>query len=180
MWIIRSKMVFIAHPKMASRSIRDTMLQLDAKQVGSHHAIDETALRVEAEDGASVGCVIRNPYDVMVSWHYHMTTRGNDRPRPPFPEWLADSLPKGNGYFEHGMFPGVKFADTILRFENLQACWKQWCIDCRVKYIPLPSTGVSQARDKRHYSTYYDAASRALVEEKFEEDLAFGEYEFEG
>lgn len=184
MWVIRQKMVFIAHPKMASRSVREAMKKNSGFQVGSHHAIEPERLEEERRRGASIGCIIRNPYDVMVSWYFHMevrkAARDNRRPVPinSFPDWLDYILPKGNGYIEHGLYPGYRLCDTVMQFENLFMEWKAWCKKCRVIYYPLEHLGKSESRDCEHYSTYYDNESREKVRRKFAEEIALGGYSF--
>lgn len=184
MWVIRNRMVFIAHPKMASRSVREAMKKNSGFQVGSHHTIDIEHLELERRRGASIGCVIRNPYDVMVSWYFHMEVRKQTKENrgllaiKSFPQWLDFILPKGNGYIEHGLFPGYHLCDTVMKFENLFMDWKAWCKKCRVVYHPLEHLGKSESRDGEHYSTYYDDESREKVRNKFAKEIALGGYSF--
>ena len=187
MWVIKNKMVFIAHPKMASRSIRGAMRKNMGEQIGSHHSIEIERIELERTRGASIGCVIRNPYDVMISWYFHMEVRKaarapdlRRRPLPikTFPEWVEFILPKGNGYIEFGLYPGYKICDTILRYENLVMDWKAWSKHCRVVYQRLEHTGKSESRDGQHYSTYYDDVSREKVRAHFANEIALGGYSF--
>jgi len=177
-WVIQRKLVFIAHPKMASRAVRDTIRHLGAVQVGSHHAIEPTRLEQEKKRGASVGCIIRNPYDVMVSWYFHMEVRKRTEVME-FEPWLMDILPKGNGYIEHGLFPGVPFCDTVMRFETLNRDWREWSGKCRIAFRPLEMVGPSIKRDHKHYSHFYNDATREAVATKFHEEICYGGYTFE-
>jgi len=178
MWIVSRKLVFIAHPKMASRSISKAIVALGGRQYGSHHEIVHDLLEDERRRGASVGCVIRNPYDVIVSWFFHSEVRNNKNVRP-FSKWARETIVNGNGHLEYGMYKGLHLCDTVMRFENLEVDWKAWTEKCGLKPVPLKYVGVSLDRSYAHYSRFYDDKSREFVGEHFAKEIKLGGYTFE-
>lgn len=178
MWVISKRLVFIAHPKTASRAVRDAVIRLGGRQVSSHHGIDHEVLEEEKARGASVGCVIRNPYDVMVSWYFHMEARHSNTPRP-FSKWVREIMVNGNGHIENGLYFGFHLCDTVMRFESLIDDWYGWATKCGLKYEPLQYVGVSLKRSYQHYSRWYDEKSRQAVADHFAKEFKLGQYVFE-
>jgi len=180
MWIINRKLVFIAHPKMASRSVRDAIVRLKGRQCGSHHEIVNDELEKQRERGASIGCVIRNPYDVMVSWYYHMEKRHGRKGVRPFSKWIREVIANGNGHLEYGMYKGYHLCDTVMHFENLDEDWKAWTEKCGLRHEPLGYVGVSLARSYAPYCEHYDQKAYEAVTNHFAKEIELGGYKFEG
>ena len=188
MHVIHKRLVFIAHPRTASRSIRDTLKRIGAKEAAGHHPIAPKILENEKALGASVGCVIRNPFDLLVSWYYQAEIsrirgvrcaspkRPQDPPSPVVPRtfnsWLKDSLEKK--VWKNGLFFGLEFCDHVMRFENLQEDFNLWMKKCGMRDRKLGHVGNSERSER--YIRHYDEVSRLLVENHFSAELEVGGY----
>jgi len=148
---------------------------------------------------------VRNPYDLLVSRYLKRKGRFvnepdkyrwvQDNPRIkasmeaarelPFPEWLAGQLQRlrEKDKTVKGPLEYLDHADYVIRFEALQAGFdevlKQLGI---VEPIAIVSENVTSERAegsaKRHYTEFYDDASRALVSRVYAPIIERFDYRF--
>jgi hypothetical protein len=64
----------------------------------------------------------------------------------------------------------------LIRFENLEEDFNQVCAQIGISPVKLPTRNRSS---RRHYSEYYDEATKRVVGDVFAEETAFGGYRFE-
>lgn len=133
-------------------------------------------------DATFTFCFVRNPFDRLVSlYHYHQQRRADRHPLAsalPFEEWLAAG---GSGSAARSQVAfvtddaGRQVVDYVGRFEHLEADFATVC----------DRIGIAARLDRvnssahRHWSTYYTPRARAIVEERFAEDLRHFGYGFE-
>jgi hypothetical protein len=66
--------------------------------------------------------------------------------------------------------------DFLMRYERLNDDFAQVCRKLNLPVIELP---VIHKSNREHYSHYYDGELVRIVEDKFYEEIKFGEYKFE-
>lgn len=180
------KFCFIAHPRTASRATRQA-LGLPFFESTGHHEFD-VELCKEIRETGTVACTIRNPFDVVVSWYFNEHFREDGRhQRGEFKPWCLKSRLRNNQWLNCKIssqkwnddslyFYGLPVANHTLRFENLEEDLKELCRVTGHRYVPTEPYGVLP-RD-RDYRVYYDDETRAVVEERFQQDLELTGYKF--
>jgi len=185
MYRIKDRGIFIAHPKIASRSIqRALMAEFDAKQIGGRHDVIEIDIDEVKAAGGSVACAVRNPYDVFVSWYFHGVVSNAVRTKrygkiSKFEEWLPGLLRCGNGYIEKGLFYGSYYCDTIVRYENLQEDLNAWLAKIGLHHVELQVKGKATARNGRPYQVFYNEQTRKDITIFAAKELEEFGYEFD-
>ena len=125
-----------------------------------------------------VFCVVRNPWDKLVSgWHMMYHKRGDNMSFNERLKHLPDyTLESTCGEYHHMMqtqmtqitaSDGTIIPDRMLRFENLHDEWDELCEDMNWGNIPLRHVGKSVNRS--HYRDYYNKESKELVSRLFAE-----------
>lgn len=174
MYIIDNRLGYIAHPNTGSRSMR---IGLEAKtnveKIGHHHGFNPDIIA----NLEGCYCVVRNPYEMMVSWW----CRGGTL--LPFNEWLPEIL-KRHRHFEGtnhseggGLFYGIKYCTDVLKFENLQYEFDKLMLKYGMKMFALPvdPTSVTQGKPDQWWKVY-DLASKRLVEGCYSSQIQYGGY----
>lgn len=121
---------------------------------------------------------LRNPFDRLVSVYFHpprIERRGRDFIEADFIKIINKQrtfrdfvcLDPGDALDTH--------LDRIIRFEHLEEDLNGVMDDLGLPRAELPHRNRSE---HNHYRSYYSPATRALVEERFAEELAFGSYSF--
>ena len=148
-------------------------------------------LTPEAFDAFFKFAFVRNPWDLQVSM-YHFILREPEAPRhdevkalgsfDAFVEWVlatAEPYPKGITKFQSEMISdsdGKLLVDFIGRYETLSRDYAEVCKRVGID-APLPHLNKSVHRD---YRSYYNARTRALVEQHFKSDIELFGYSFDG
>lgn len=157
--LVPGKLLFLANPRTASCSTRDTLLQIEgAFQPGrTHHSPIED---IEEYNGELVVATVRNPYDVLVSWSLHF-------PQMEFVEFLEtyDHFP-----FVGGDPPDLFWLCTpdthVMRWETLQEDF-----DTVMDRVELPRMKLVRINATEHktkpWREYYDAETIAAANERF-------------
>lgn len=145
------------------------------------HAADLKALLGdEVWDAYEKICVVRNPYDKVVSFFWmllpvdHPARReGADfaEARAAFTDWVTQGP---QWPFDLGVYTldGQVCVDRILRFERLSADLEQLCADLKIG-VPKLGQFKSQARQFKtvSFQHYYDAETAARAAEAFARDF---------
>lgn len=153
------RLAFIAHPRTASNSIRVALERRGFHNVVSHHHC------AEAPDDWTVFAVVRDPFDLMVSWYYLEISKTK---RPiPFPDWLRERMAHPNEYMQRGLFFGLEFCTDILHYENLQEEFDQLMTQVGLPRIHLPMRNVSMDRVGKKFVDYYTPELIDLVVGRF-------------
>ncbi len=131
--------------------------------------------------------VCRNPYSRALSSYKHFRNGGAADPRDfeRFCETWYDESPKDHNTLAHQRQqidfvldtrgkPGV---DKILRFETLGADFSSMCAEWGIDVPELPHIG-KQGVGSGSYLQAYTDKSKAIITERFAEDLEFFGYEF--
>jgi len=161
--LVTDKFIFVRNPKTASTSINH--LLKNNKGHGKHHGSYHDVKRPMRF------CVVRNPYDRMVSAFNHFTKNEFEQ---EFLPWLTGE--------PHRVVPGI---DTkrisqfywcdgcthVLRFENLREEFEALGLTDK----PLPHLN---AKPHGHYRHFYCKRSREIVEDRFAWEIRKFGYEF--
>ena len=149
---------FIAHPKTGSRSVQTALEGIGAYNVQGHHFIDEDVCESVRDCGGTVCSVVRNPFDVMVSWYAMFLNSKQYNPdwpnTPSFSSWCPRFLAAGNGWIERGLFYGDQECTKIIRWElGVEAQLNALLLDCGLETMigHLGQEGASKRLDHRFY-----------------------------
>lgn len=66
--------------------------------------------------------------------------------------------------------------DYLIKFEKLDEDFGVVCCQLGIPKLPLP---IRNQSTRKHYSEYYDSELIKTVENKFTEEIQFGDYSFE-
>lgn len=97
--------------------------------------------------------------------------------RKAFARFLRDEEWDTNDRFY--IIDGGLCVDFIIRYEHLADDLKEVCKRVGLPELTLPHLKSGMRSRKHHYSEYYDAATRALVAEKHQNDIRHFGYQFE-
>lgn len=165
----------ILHPKTGSMSIREA-LKWDA-EIGGHHGYDENTCQSIINDGGIVCSVVRNPWDIMVSWYFYNQKREHNPQYPkvePFDEWLPRTLEAGNGWIEKGLFYGAGHCNQTIKFEfGIELQLNKHLIDCGLDPVNLKRVN---STEHEHYSHYYNVELSNKVFYKFTQEVVDWDY----
>ncbi|NMF85925.1 sulfotransferase family 2 domain-containing protein [Nodosilinea sp. P-1105] len=140
--------------------------------------------------------VIRNPWDMMISWYFSPHRKIKDWVRDDFQKlidevqplsyYIKDSLLLENqrswlsrlNFSQRKIQKGslIRDIDFLIRFEYLNEDFKEVCKKIYIPFVELPLRNKSS---RGHYSRYYDEDLKEKVRSKFSEEIKFGNYEFE-
>lgn len=148
----------------------------------------------EQLDGLFKFTNVRNPYDLLVSRYLKRKGRFVEQPdkyrwvqdnpkimasmeaaqEQPFPQWVAGLLKRHGekGKTVKGPLEYLDHADYVIRFEALQAGFDEVLQRLGIaEPVAIVSENVTSERKdgsvKRHYTDFYDDASRALVAQAY-------------
>lgn len=174
-------LTFIHIPKNAGTSINE-FLEISPENRGHKYPWE-----LKKRSGSSF-CIIRNPWDRMVSLYRFRKKKGHDvslfsNPDYSFKEWLLNpNTPRNAGKMEWVnqvdiIRPLEEFVvDYILRYEYLNEDWMDFC---NINNIPFKSLSHSNTSgEKKNYREYYDDETKNFVENVFSKDIKMLSYEF--
>lgn len=201
--VLPGKFIYLATPYTGSmactralKKIPGAFVAQDKRRGVGHHARLEDVKRVAADELTGTEAVIvavRNPYDVFVSWYLRNLTHFqvkhlvkielNGERDPTLREFLelwleADMFPymAEGRVFYHAEDGGRRVRRIVVRHENLEAS-----LNAALREISAPVVKLGRENatpDKDHWSTYYDDATYAFVNERFQEDFVKFGYSF--
>lgn len=167
MYVYKNKLAFIAHPRVASRSVSSALTGFGAAQVGTHHGVDNQLIGDILPDGI-VACVTRNMFDVLVSW-FHRSRRGQSfkvTPYQEFDEWLKIILEGGHEFLDKDPYHfGYETSNFVIPYDALDDMFP---FLCRVVGIEPPRLArIGASLRVKDYRRYYTAESIRLVEHRW-------------
>lgn len=171
-----SGLLFVHIPKTGGTSITEWLL---ARGGVYSDGYTHTALQHTSHDLASVWsfCVVRNPWDRMVSMYHFVRKVNSDFSAVSFDEWLRTGL----NYKRHWYSVTTPQLDwikvrpnAIMRFENLANDFAQVQMLMQ-DHTPLP---VINATQHEPYQNYYSDWSRQLIQDLFYTDITQFGYTF--
>ncbi len=140
--------------------------------------------------------IIRNPWDLMISWYFSPHSGRSQWDREKFIK-LLNSVPRPRNYFlisswlERAsisllnkvpsisrVLPDVPLdrdINYLIRYESINEDFKNICEILDIEYEPLLQLHQS---NRKHYSQYYDDDLKELVASKFDLEIKFMNYEF--
>ena len=118
-------------------------------------------------------CVIRNPYDKMVSRYFY------NKSEEKFENFVKHTNVSN---LDIHSINGKSVCDYYIRYENLEKdiielCKKLGIEDCNINN--LPKHNVDKFRRNNHYSHYYNEETRKIVYENHKEEFELFEYNFD-
>lgn len=174
MYVIND-LTFIAHPRTASRACSEALLAAGAVAVNGHHRMSDCTT-------GTVACVVRNMFDVMVSWWHNANFMpGTDKPLKydiqPFNEYLREKAydTTHRWFIEPIYHYGLPRCNLVLRYENLAKDFNYMLRQQGVMEVELPVIGASK---RACYGSYYTPELREIVEDRWGEDLLRTGYKF--
>jgi len=184
------KFLYFRLPKNAGTSIYINILKVelpDCMQMKYFkEKYDEALNSLTLEDFNSwfKFVIVRNPYARAVSSYVYLQQFRDSRGHTTLESFLKSvkegegsqrfkthTMPQHPGY----MHDGELFCDYIGKVEELEECWPSLADRLGVSR-ELPHANKSGAR---HYSHYYDAVTKAMVEEIYSVDFEYLNYRFE-
>jgi len=119
---------------------------------------------------------VRNPWDRLVSLYFTPIQR-KPWDREAFKKLIGEAISAGEYLRLDGGEPDpFSNVDSIIRFENLAEDFDAVCDKLAIRKEKLPRYNRSE---RENYSKYYDDELRALVAERFAEEIARFGYTFE-
>jgi hypothetical protein len=125
--------------------------------------------------------VIRNPWDMMISYYFSPHRNVSVWDRSEFLEILEHVKPLRYYICESSPLSSdssslVKDIDFLIRFERLDEDFSTVCQRLNIPPSPLPQRNRST---REHYSRYYDDELKSRVAETFREEIEMENYDFE-
>ncbi len=118
--------------------------------------------------------MVRNPWDLLVSWYYHyLTAHGLVEVDKPFESWL----------FKRGLkykWENFEVFDHVIRLENINSDYRELLKKLSLSPVDLKyhiTHNTIRVREK-HYSEYYTEHTAAIVHEKYNHVINKFEYKF--
>lgn len=168
MYIHEEKSVaFIAHPRTASVAMAATLLGMGFTQAGSHHQFKESDCR------ETTFSVVRNPFDMLVSWYYF--NRRDDH--LSFEDWLRVFLHNPPYYISQGLFFGKHLCTDILWYENLQEEFDELMERVGLPQTKIMQSNVSKKRVSRNFTDCYTPSMILKVVSLFEREILDNGYD---
>lgn len=167
---------FLAAARTASRAVAEALKdQLGFVMYGEHHDGPEQGYDMK---GFTPFSTVRNHWDTVISFWYNV--RMHQKQAIPSLGWLASYFSKNRGYFWPGRM--FKFREvegiTLLRYEHLERDLNHILGVQDLGPVELPKVGVSEEREGRHYSRFYDHDTRHFVQWCFLPEITALGYQF--
>lgn len=167
--LVPGKVLFLAHPRTASTAMRNMLEAQGGQVINPHHiGFDEPEVKKQYH-GEPVLVVIRNPYDMLVSWWGVRTwTRDRGSTLASFISGFNDM--KGNFQRNGKLFYHLPAATIVLRYEELDETLKPALTRLGIKTFDLPH--INETAGKGDWRSYYDAAAIENANRRFGDEIA--------
>jgi len=163
--VIGDGFVFIENPKTASTSISHALRSEGGENIFGKHTPLSTVQMLPRFIHVRA-CVVRNPFTRMISGYIHNTKPLTNK--ITFKQWIFGD-PWKCGPLDFKRTPQMAWtneATHILRFENLQKDFSQFCADAGLPDIELPHLNISKPR-----SITMDSECINAIADRFAPDL---------
>ena len=154
----------------------------DIKYLNQHQPLQWWLDREFLNKEQHIFCIVRNPYERMVSMFNHMKSSGNNPNVTNFKEFIMNDIadiktPKGFGFTFNVGWPQYKFIEN-----NQEINVKYYKIENELplieKYVGYTFTDTRHnGRDYDPWHTYYDNETKEKINEKYKEDFLRFNYE---
>ena len=124
-------------------------------------------------------CVIRNPYDKMVSLYFYNKSRNKIPSNMTFKQFVKSGK-KCNNLKHHGL-RSVSTCKYFIRYETLYEDIKKMCKILKITNYDinlLPSHKSDTKRDSRNYRKYYDDETKDIVHKGHKKEFELFGYKF--
>ena len=156
---IPNKLVFLEHPRTASTAIREALKKIGGQSVKRHSYI-------KARPDEKTMVVVRNPFDILVSWWLIVGEREGY-------ETFADFLVNGAErelMTKHGeLFYYTHYAEYVLHYESLARDFLTVLNTLGLKPVKLVHR--NKTKGKMPYHCYYVPETVAIVQDIYGEEL---------
>lgn len=154
--LIRDKLLFLAHPRTGSTSVRSALLAMGGEYIHPHHAGFWDDVVQSRYRGEQVVSVVRNPYDAIVSW---WCKRGMTRGMT-LHDWVP-SFHNGNFTRQGRLFYHAHLSDLVLYYED----------DLSESFgLDVPLLNVTHNKVKP-FQEYYTQAAIDAVNKRFGKEI---------
>jgi hypothetical protein len=186
--------VFIHIPKTGGTSIKQALGPLSP--FGHKTAmLLQSSIEKSVWDSAFKFCIVRNPWDRMVSWfefgRLNMRDRKNNYYKS-FDAWVLDGMPHGWGtewklpeqendplnqlnFFM--LYRQKSLVNFMGRYEHLEEDF-EYIREHVGRHVSLPHINKSTSRKGRNYRDYYTAETQQIVANRFAEEIKYLGYQF--
>ena len=124
-------------------------------------------------------CVVRNPYDKMVSLYFYNKSRKKIPSNMTFKQFVKSG--KNCNNFKYHSFRNVSTCKYFIRYETLKEDIKKMCKILKIKNYDinnLPSHKSDTNRDSRNYRKYYDNETKDIVHNGHKKEFDLFGYKF--
>lgn len=188
------KFFFMHISKSAGATIKQTFLRKlpdvavqYIPQTGDYHKVHMTykeAKEIIENHGYDIDefykfCVVRNPWDRVVSWYYHWWTYEMDK--HGYTKGDMDTFDFNSWVAKYGIrinYNDIEHMNYVIRFENLQNDLDKVLQHFNLPTFELHKNDHTTNRPKRDYTTYYNDESKQLVAEKYSKIIDDFGYKF--
>jgi hypothetical protein len=156
---IPNKLVFLEHPRTASTSIREALRKIGGQPVKRHSFI-------KARSDEKTMVVVRNPYDILVSWWLIVGEREGYR---SFRHFLLESRHRELMTKNGELFYYSDHADFVLHYETLARDFLMV-----LNTLGLPKVDLvrrNKTAKKMPYHHYYTPETVKIVQDIYGEEL---------
>jgi hypothetical protein len=165
MAIVFKNLIFLEHPRTGSTSLRHAL-----KGVGGQPHRRHTDVRKTIKNVSSMS-VVRNPYDLLVSWWLIIGERQGFETLSSFIKGCEDPFMVRDGRLFYFLE-----TDYILRFEQLEHDVNPVLRAHRIRPVRLPHH--NKTLGKRNYRDYYNEEARALAAQRYGAEIERFGYEY--
>lgn len=195
----KHKCIFIHIPKNAGTSVMQLLTESTAITSGRIHERYSTYLQVDPNKFHTYEkfCIVRNPWDRLLSAYLYLINGGNKSCDLPFTELLKKEAPTFEIFVKQWLdfnkiynitvlqpqffyiydFQNEKFmVNTILRLENLEKDFENF----KTKIGIIESLPVTNQTKHKKYIEYYDDEMIKKVDSFYQYDVELFKYTFNG
>lgn len=127
-------------------------------------------------------CVIRNPWDKVVSHYFWMSgwAKLYNQPYPTFKEFVKKYNNEAYNWSIHTLF-NKPICNFFIRFENLKEDIKTVCKKLKINdssVLQLPTHKSTFRPSTLHYSKMYDNETKEIIYKKHKKEIKFFKYKF--
>jgi hypothetical protein len=173
---LKHKFIFVHIPKTGGSSVvkllRTKHETCEIKETAHQSAIAIKKRYFFCDESYSVFSIVRNPYERMISYFFHMNLRNGKNFKHFEIDEFIKFLLKGHVTKERGPFPSqysyIKGGNVeIIHFENYENDLKRILLGYGIDE-PIPNVNKTK---HRHYSFYYNNVAREIIEYLYSDDL---------